>query len=265
MTPPPINIDGTDITGATIDGADVSEVTVDGTQVFGNVIPDSVEYQINSEDFADPWPFDVGNIDMTVTGLTQDTFSTGDTSVFADQTDSGTAGDGPETIPSNQQWSVFATVQYNAVDVSEFDSWFSAESSTSAEFKLRVSEDAQGNHGFLIDAVDDNGGDAFFRVRTDEGGFGDGNPHLCVITVDGGSNASDDVEIYVDDMITPVSTVVEFDTGFDHTNYNMDSSLSFFSDGGSAHVRGHSGTFGFADGFLSQTERESIKSRRPEV
>jgi len=40
MTPPPINIDGTDITGATIDGADVSEVTVDGTQVFGNVIPD---------------------------------------------------------------------------------------------------------------------------------------------------------------------------------------------------------------------------------
>jgi len=38
---PPINIDGTDITGATIDGTDVSEVTVDGTQVF-SAIPDTV-------------------------------------------------------------------------------------------------------------------------------------------------------------------------------------------------------------------------------
>jgi len=40
MTPPPINIDGSDITGATIDGTDVQEVTVDGTQVF-SAIPDS--------------------------------------------------------------------------------------------------------------------------------------------------------------------------------------------------------------------------------
>jgi len=53
MTPPPINIDGTDITGATIDGADVSEVTVDGTQVFGNVIPDSVVTQYTYEDDSD--------------------------------------------------------------------------------------------------------------------------------------------------------------------------------------------------------------------
>jgi len=41
MTPPPINIDGSDITGATIDGTDVQEVTVDGTQVF-SAIPDAV-------------------------------------------------------------------------------------------------------------------------------------------------------------------------------------------------------------------------------
>jgi len=43
MTPPPTNIDGTDITGATIDGQDVQEITIDGQTVFtaGPVIPDS--------------------------------------------------------------------------------------------------------------------------------------------------------------------------------------------------------------------------------
>jgi len=34
MSPPPTNIDGTDITGATIDGQDVQEITVDGNVVF---------------------------------------------------------------------------------------------------------------------------------------------------------------------------------------------------------------------------------------
>jgi len=34
MSPPPTNIDGTDITGATIDGQDVQEITIDGQTVF---------------------------------------------------------------------------------------------------------------------------------------------------------------------------------------------------------------------------------------
>jgi len=45
MSPPPINIDGTDITGATIDGQDVEEITVDGQTVFtaGADIPDAAD------------------------------------------------------------------------------------------------------------------------------------------------------------------------------------------------------------------------------
>jgi len=34
MSPPPTNIDGTDITGATIDGQEVEEITIDGNVVF---------------------------------------------------------------------------------------------------------------------------------------------------------------------------------------------------------------------------------------
>jgi len=39
MTPPPTNIDGTDITGATIDGQEVQEITIDGQTVFTASVP----------------------------------------------------------------------------------------------------------------------------------------------------------------------------------------------------------------------------------
>jgi len=73
MTPPPINIDGTDITGATIDGTDVSEVTVDGTQVF-LTIPDSG--LLHGYDFSSGTPLQnlvSGNADLsgTYTGTTE--------------------------------------------------------------------------------------------------------------------------------------------------------------------------------------------------
>jgi hypothetical protein len=43
MTPPPTNIDGTDITGATIDGQDVQEITVDGQTVFTGIDPNTID------------------------------------------------------------------------------------------------------------------------------------------------------------------------------------------------------------------------------
>jgi len=53
MSPPPTNIDGTDITGATIDGQDVEEITVDGQTVFsaGPALPDSTiaRYDFSSQ------------------------------------------------------------------------------------------------------------------------------------------------------------------------------------------------------------------------
>ena len=39
MSPPPTNIDGTDITGATIDGQDVQAITIDGQTVFTAGVP----------------------------------------------------------------------------------------------------------------------------------------------------------------------------------------------------------------------------------
>jgi hypothetical protein len=49
MSPPPVNIDGTDITGATIDGQEVQEITIDGQAVFtANPIVDNFESTTNN-------------------------------------------------------------------------------------------------------------------------------------------------------------------------------------------------------------------------
>jgi len=46
---PPINIDGSQVSGITIDGTSVSEVTVDGDVVF-SAIPDSVVFNVRARD-----------------------------------------------------------------------------------------------------------------------------------------------------------------------------------------------------------------------
>jgi hypothetical protein len=48
MTPPPISIDGTEITGATIDGQEVQEITIDGDTVFtaGPDLPNSTVFAL---------------------------------------------------------------------------------------------------------------------------------------------------------------------------------------------------------------------------
>jgi hypothetical protein len=53
MTPPPTNIDGTDITGATIDGQEVQEITIDGETVFV-----STEFPVAYTNLVAWYPFD---------------------------------------------------------------------------------------------------------------------------------------------------------------------------------------------------------------
>jgi len=71
---PPINIDGSQVSGITIDGTSVSEVTVDGDVVF-SAIPDSVGHQYFATDTGvsdgqtvDPWEDAVGTVDLSAVG-----------------------------------------------------------------------------------------------------------------------------------------------------------------------------------------------------
>jgi len=83
MTPPPINIDGTDITGATIDGKDVEQITIDGQDVL-SAIPDSAVEQFTAESFDDnndEWVGELGNFNLTGGSATKTTDSNGNTAV----------------------------------------------------------------------------------------------------------------------------------------------------------------------------------------
>jgi len=110
MTPPPINIDGTDITGATIDGTDVSEVTVDGTQVFSvSAIPDSVDYRLKMDESS-------GTTLSPSIGSTTATLSNGGTWVNDSKYTGGTA---PSFDAANSQyWALDSNIDINGSDFS---------------------------------------------------------------------------------------------------------------------------------------------------
>jgi hypothetical protein len=88
MTPPPTNIDGTDITGATIDGQEVQEITVDGQTVFtaGPDIPNSgALHQWNFTEGSGTTVTDVNsNLDLGFTSISSWEAGVGTGNVYAD-------------------------------------------------------------------------------------------------------------------------------------------------------------------------------------
>jgi hypothetical protein len=99
MTPPPTNIDGTDITGATIDGTEVTEITVDGDTVFtaGPTI-DNFEQSLYGNQGKTLSDFYGGNL-STATRQQSVVFE----GSFALEVDSGNGsigGDGSEGLPN---------------------------------------------------------------------------------------------------------------------------------------------------------------------
>jgi hypothetical protein len=76
------------------------------------------------------------------------------------------------------------------------------------------------------------------------------------------------MEIYVDDMSTVASSII-LDEGFDHTNYSNNSNMGFFSannDGTAKSFKNiNVGLFEFNTSVYTQTQREELKARRPEI
>ena len=225
-----------------------------------DAIPDSVEYQYVAENFASPWPDEVGDADMSVNGLGSSTFSNGENSVNGDgSSDDGTA-DGPQTLSENQSFGIGITAEYSSV--------------SSGDAIIAVS------HGFdpvLTVRIDSSDGEIRFRVSDDNGnrlriitdnGFADGNPHLIVLNKTGDS--ASDMDIYVDNMETAESVTVDDDDNFDHTNVTMTADMGFWNrnDGGtlqSDNIAMDAGIFEFKTTAYSEDERKNLKSRRPEV
>jgi len=203
----PIEIDGTDITGATIDGTDVQEITVDGQTVFTAGPPDSAVLNYDASNFASPWPNDIaGQPDMSITGLTSSTLINGDDGVSGD----GTNDNGQVDLPSNFEGSSLQThtiefsVQFSHTDETDICGNFDTASNQFLTLRANRNENDSSDAGnFRYHLEDDSGDD--LRIAPDSNpGINDGNLHK--ITIEIVDSSTNDANIYIDGSAVTVAT-----------------------------------------------------------
>jgi len=263
----PTSIDGTDITGATIDGTDVTEITVDGQTVFTAVpdIPNTVVHQYRAEDFADPWPDNIGSADMSVSGLTSSTFNNNEDSVFGDGIDDHGTANGPQNFPQNETFGIAFTASFSSI--SEFSSFLGVSDQSNTANSTRIFTGLNGPNGAIEPWFGDGNENnlSVYTVNT----FDDGSPHAIIVNKNG--NSASDISIYVDDMSTQQSIIIERNENFDHTTFNQSGDLAFYARNNTGagniidHISADIGIFEFNSEPYNQTEREDFVSRRPEV
>jgi len=253
----PTSIDGTDITGATIDGTDVTEITVDGDTVFTAGLPESVQYQYVAENFASPWPDETGTSDMNVNGLSASTFSNGEPSVFGDGSSDHGLASGPNNLPENEKFGIAFTVE--GTDTTLNSRWWG---SFDGDHRLILVQSESPGHPVFY--VREPGGILDVEANQD---IMDGNPHIVIINKNG--NDASDIDFYIDDMTSSVSTTIHSNGAFDHTNYSNGDPFAFyargFGTGTDKHLSYDAGIFEFRDQVYSQSDRTALKNSRPEV
>jgi len=256
---PPTSIDGTDITGATIDGTDVTEITVDGDTVFSaDRTPSSVVHQYLEPNFTtSTWIDSVGNGDMSVSGLNSSTFNNGDPSVFSPGSGQFGLANGPQNLPEKQTFGVGFTVE--GTDNTGPTRWFGSRDS-GGQFVVNDSDFFDGSNGeLLVQFTDANNNN--LTVETNQQ-IMDGVRHTVIINKNG--NSANDIDIYFDDMTTPVSFVIRANDAFDHTNYLNNQDMAFFALNNIGNNTGFksydTNVFEFNEQPYTQSERGTFKS-----
>jgi len=227
-------------------------------------IPDSVVHQYPVSTFTtSTWSDNVGSADMTVNGLSANTFGNGEDSVLGDgSSDHGLVTNGPRDLPSNETFGVAFTIEYTSLGGHVF-----AATDGSGDNRFRVLDEPffDSSSGELNIEVSDRNSNGLV-VETNDA-FDDGNPHAVVINKTSNSN----FDFYVDDMTSSVATSKFRDNGFNHNNYNptKETDLAFFSNtlDGSVFKHGNfeAGVFEFNSDPYNQSERLEFVNRRPEV
>lgn len=226
------------------------------------LIPQSLTHQYPVETFtSSTWDDDIGSGNMSVNGMFSSTFSNGEDSVFGDGTDDIGLATGPEQLATNQTWGIALTINYVAENGFQD---FTGVRSGNGQDVLAIFEDGNGVSGNIGAYLQDGNGNTL-QVHTSSDYSG--SLHTIVINKNGNSTA--DIDFYVDDMSSPVSKTTETDQAYDHTTVSMDYDMGFFSrnNQGTAEFpsEGDVGIFEFNSQPYSQTEREELIVRRPEV
>jgi hypothetical protein len=226
-------------------------------------VPDSVEHQYRAENFTPSGlPDTAGNADMLLNGPVQDTIS-GEPSVSSDGADDSATSSGPETVVTGAQYGVAFTL--NSTDTTDLSVFLGANGSDGA-FNLNDSDFNDASTGELKLKIDDNNGNDIDVESAQV--VCDGVTHLICVNKLGDSGSQ--VEFYIDDMTTQATTTVhKSDPGFDSQNYTISADMGFFSlnnQGTAVNFKSLDlGLIEFNSEPYTQTERENIIGRRPEV
>ena len=250
------------------DGSVFSDVPVkgfDGQQFvrLDTSIPDSVVNQYPFSTFGpSTWTDNVGSADMSVSGLTTDTFSNGEDSVLGDGT--GDYGQSSADIIGNKETFGFAmTWQASSLSTSDNVVYHGIRETVSTGNFSYIDNNSNGGTIRLL-LRDDNGNST--QVGTDNQ-YDDGNPHSIIINKS--SDSPSDWDFYIDDMSTTVSTSILADQGFSSSDFAGSLDPAFFAANSDGTIETHAnidiGIFEINNEPYTQTEREDFVSRRPEM
>ena len=222
-----------------------------------SAIPDSVENQYPAEDFESPWPDQVGDADMSVTGLSKTTLNGSDVVTADGQDDHGVSD--ILDLGGQQTWG-FAMTFATSVSGDDFPQIIGI-SDTSFDNSLSIIIRDTGVISYQW-TINDN------QTRvTSSDAVNDGELKSIIINKNG--DAADDIEIYVEDMTTDESSISS-DANLDSSNWPLDDSYGIYArrvtDGTvDQNIAADAGVFEFSNQPYSQSEREDFISRRPEV
>ena len=224
---------------------------VDGRAVARRAIPDSVTHQVRREEFADPWPFNIGDTEMAYSGL-----STTNGLVDNDGSGRGSA-DGPQNLPENESFGIAITAGFNSVTSTVY---LTGSKDSNADCFVRSGS------GEITARFADNDSNVL-AVETDSD-FDDGTVRPIIINKN--SDSASDINIFVGDMETPKATTITQDEPFNHENYSNSVEQGFwdlFFDGSfnDQQMDAMVGCFEFNSEPYDQSDRESFVDRRPEV
>jgi hypothetical protein len=237
------------------------------------VAPDSVVHQYRGENFTTSTWTDTApsgpQADLSVTGVAATTLGpNGDRAGSSDGIDdfaksTATGGDGPESLPELAQFGL--AFVYRSSSTGDNETYFGSENGSTPSF-LRVI-DSDGGDGSL--------GEIAFNMRDETGSelaietdakFASGNVNLVVFNKRG--NQAADLEIYINDMSSPVASTV-LASGFNNLDYSNISPLSFFARNRASGIRFHkdldASFFEFNEQPYSQRERLELLNRAPGV
>jgi len=211
MTPPPINIDGTNknFSNVTIDGQDVTQITIDGQDVTGPIPLQTLQhhYQANNVGLSDgqvinTWTDDVGSSDLTLNTGTP-TFETNVVNGLPVLRSNGNEFLDASIPTISQPWTVFCVVKVNTISD---DHVFWAGSSTDFNVSLMLNDffpafrartggspfnsSSSGNTKFNVFTLIGDGSNSELRLNGSFSQSGSGSSSLDKLTVMSGNNGS---------------------------------------------------------------------------